>query len=92
MELALSFQHPNITMSDIESHMDLSWDWSTCGVSYNPNLTMAMIETYSNKDWNWSGNGCISINIINILVLSEILILLWIFLDNMLINHGISTL
>jgi len=38
-------------MSDIESHMDLPWDWEC--ISRNPNLTMTMIEAHRDERWSW---------------------------------------
>ena len=38
-------------MSDIESHIDLPWDWNCVGM--NPSIRICDIEKHHDKPWNW---------------------------------------
>jgi len=40
-------------MSDIESHIDLPWDWGMYGVSCNRNIRIYDIENHPDKPWDW---------------------------------------
>ena len=41
-------------MSDIESHMDLPWNWDWYGVNRNPNIRICDIENHPDKPWDIS--------------------------------------
>ena len=44
-------RNKGITMSGIESHMELPWNWGC--MSRNPNVRIYDIEKHSDKPWDW---------------------------------------